>query len=640
MKKSIILSFFICLVSMTSLKAQLPVCVKDINPISSQSANPYDFCVYNGLLYFSATDGTHGEALWRTDGTDSGTIMIKYDTTHVFDPRNFIVFNNKLFFRAYDNTHGTELWTSDGTTAGTQLFKDISTGSGGGMSNGPSNNIFTIMGTKLYFYAETAASGLELWVSDGTSSGTVMLKDIYPGSNDAINPGEASPLVQYNNKLYFTANDSTHGFEPWYTDGTTAGTQMLKDIVTGINGYYWPFHFTPYNNKLYFAAYDPTNGTEFWSTNGTSAGTLMVKDIKPGTGSSFGVDGGIFISHTIGIGNTKLFFFADDGVHGYELWKSDGTSAGTTMVKDVLPGHSSSNIPDFGWEFGFYNNSVFLLFTANDSVHGWELWKTDGTTAGTTIVYDINPDPNEMGAFCQNYTSYHGKIYFIADDGTNGTELWRTDGTAAETEKVSPAIVTKTDPIGPLSYKFISFDGAMYFSADYNSLDRELWKLDIPYIITTSSMPVAGGNTSGGGGYHQGDTVTLVATPNPGYNFVNWTESGFNVDSSSTYEFICGIWDHNFVANFEQVGGIDANSSPDILISPNPVNSELNIKVASEEIKLINVYDISGKLILSSGELAPQTNKTTLDFSGTEPGMYYVSISGKDFISTKKIIKL
>ena len=92
-----------------------------------------------------------------------------------------------------------------------------------------------------------------------------------------------------------------------------------------------------FNGSLYFAANDGTHGTELWKTDGTSSGTALVSDIWPGSsGSGVGL--------LTNVNNNVLYFQANDGTHGTELWKTDGTSSGTVMVKDINPGSGSSTL--------------------------------------------------------------------------------------------------------------------------------------------------------------------------------------------------------------------------------------------------------------------------------------------------------
>ena len=145
-----------------------------------------------------------------------------------------------------------------------------------------------------------------------------------------------------------------------------------------------------------------------WKSDGTAAGTVLVKDIRPGSTGSFP-------RYLTAVGNT-LFFQANDGVSGYELWKSDGTAAGTVLVKDIRPGYYRSNPRNLT----VVGNTLF--FTANDGVNGEELWKSDGTAAGTVLVGDIRPGSSSSNP--RNLRVVGNNLFFSADNGVNGEELW------------------------------------------------------------------------------------------------------------------------------------------------------------------------------------------------------------------------
>ncbi|MGB0378589.1 MAG: ELWxxDGT repeat protein, partial [Poseidonia sp.] len=202
-------------------------------------------------------------------------------------------------------------------------------------------------------------NGTELWKSDGTASGTVMVKDIKSGGN-----GDSAPshLTVVGNTLFFFAGDGINGGELWKSDGTASGTVMVKDINSGSTGS-TPRQLTTVGSTLYFSAWDSTNGRELWKSDGTTSGTVMVKDIKIGSNSGIS----IYAPSSASLGNT-LYFQADDGTHGYELWKSDGTTSGTVMVKDIRIGSGSSDLA--------YLRAVgnTLYFVADDGANGLELW--------------------------------------------------------------------------------------------------------------------------------------------------------------------------------------------------------------------------------------------------------------------------
>ena len=187
-----------------------------------------------------------------------------------------------------------------------------------------------------------------------------------------------------------------------------------------------PRRLTDIEGTLFFSADDGIHGYELWKSDGSPAGTVMVEDIWPGQ------DGSLYYyanaNRLIDAGGT-LLFSADDGTHGQELWRSDGTVVGTSLVKDIWPG------PVWGFPYSSTDVEGTLYFQADDAPHGWELWQSDGTSAGTVLVRDIWPGPKSSDPYL--LTNVEGTLYFRTDDGAHGRELWKSDGTAAGTVMVT-----------------------------------------------------------------------------------------------------------------------------------------------------------------------------------------------------------
>jgi ELWxxDGT repeat protein len=280
------------------------------------------------------------------------------------NPNYFTEFNNKLYFSADNGINDKELWVSDGTTAGTRLLKDINPNQDDVQNNLIGDSFprdFIEFNNKLYFSANDGVNGRELWVTDGTTNGTQLVKDINPvsfeGYKDNIfpNPNSSEPnyLTEFNNKLYFSAQDGVHGRALWVTDGTSAGTQLVKNLNNTRN-------LTVFNNKLYFNATDDVNGNELWVTDGTTAGTQLVADINPGREGSYP-------SSLTVLGN-ELFFIADNGETGNELFKLtfDGSTTITgTNRSDNLNGTANSDRIE-----GLNGNDTLSGLVGNDTLLG------------------------------------------------------------------------------------------------------------------------------------------------------------------------------------------------------------------------------------------------------------------------------
>jgi ELWxxDGT repeat protein len=263
----------------------------------TNSSSPQSLTNLNGTLFFTATDGTNGRELWKSDGTAQGTVLVKdiANGSQSSNPRYLTVVNGVLYFAAAGG-----LWKSDGTGAGTVLVKNVNAA-----------YLKNVDGT-LFFAGTNKTSGMELWKSDGTTAGTVMVKDINPGSAGSLTDWQLfNGAGNGNGRLYFFANDGVHGMEPWTSDGTAAGTALLKDINQDVNSGSSGGQFTNVNGLVYFNAIDPVNGYELWQTDGTTAGTV-VQDIYPGSQSSVPNDLTSF--------SNKLYFTAFEPEHGRELW--------------------------------------------------------------------------------------------------------------------------------------------------------------------------------------------------------------------------------------------------------------------------------------------------------------------------------
>jgi ELWxxDGT repeat protein len=308
---------------------------------------------------------------------------------------------------------------------------------------------FFAAGSRLFFEGSTAAAGVEPGVTGGTPATTVLL-DVVAG-NTSSNPGFMGHL---GNTIFFSADDGVNGRELWKTDGTQAGTMLVKDIAPG-TATLAPVEAAVAGSTLFLSVDSPGNGRELWKSDGTGLGTMLVKDIRPGAMGSNPTNLTAF--------NGVLYFAADDGTNGMELWRSDGTAPGTLMVKDIRLGASGSNPAQLRAAGGL------LFFVADNGSVGAELWRSDGTTPGTFLAADVvgGPDPGQIG----NLTAVDDVVYFKAFAGSAGVELWRSDGQPGGTQflqNLRPA-ATSSDP-----KHFTAFGGAVFFIESGSGL----WRTD------------------------------------------------------------------------------------------------------------------------------------------------------------------
>ncbi|MGB0892067.1 MAG: ELWxxDGT repeat protein [Flavobacteriaceae bacterium] len=450
------LLFIISLFLSLNVLGQNITLVKDIYPGAIGSGPEY-FFKQNNKLYFYAFTEQNGRELWISDGTENGTKLLKDinpgDTgsisTHT--PK-FINYNNKVYFTAYNEDSNYELWETDGTEDGSKLFVDINAG-----SNGSYPDNFTINNGTLYFNAGNDTNGKELWKTNGTVSGTNMVVDNQPGTPNG-GPGN---MISFNNRLFMSVSNPTtnsavtSGKELRALSNGQSSFEIIKDIDPG-SGSGNPSNFIIYNNKLFFSANDGEKGYELWITDGSTNGTFILKDINEGNGNS---SPGNFI-----VSNNILFFTALNG----QLWKTDGTENGTVLVKDINPNgnkylHISSGID--------YNN--LLYFWADDQTSGLELWVTDGTENGTVLVKDMNPNGN--ASTTAELILFNNKLYFVATNGTDDYKLWESNGTEQGTKMVedNSDVVLKNNADGSKDLTVV--DNKIYFYGYNATYGKELY---------------------------------------------------------------------------------------------------------------------------------------------------------------------
>lgn len=242
-----------------------------------------------------------------------------------------------------------------------------------------------------------------------------------------------------------------------------AYSQSFTNFALNPNGDVSLGDFTEANGKLYFSAATLSNNkTGLWVTDGTLNQTKLFSQVY---------HGGNLFQYDLASLNGKLFFHGEptpgDPVNGIELWTSDGTTAGTQLLVDINPGPAPSEIS------AMINFGDALYFAANDGTHGLELWKTDGTANGTMMVKDIQP--GALGSLPTNFTVVDSLLFFRAIDDVNGYEIWKTDGTSAGTEMV---IDLNPGNFGSGGVGLTAFGSNLIFAGSDGSTGQELWMTD------------------------------------------------------------------------------------------------------------------------------------------------------------------
>ncbi len=475
--------------------------LRDINPGINDGLILDRVDAVNGKVVFQAKSPANGVELWATDGTTAGTTLIGAFNQLPGDSNlsSIQVIGSKMYFQARDDSNGTEPWVSDGTNSGTVLLKNLVSGDGSsspvGFTSTTNGVVFSVEsagstdyqelwvtdgttgGTSLlatdrivamnlavsvsgaaYFVAADVSGDQELWKSDGSVAGTARVKNI-SATNSAFDWG-IDWMQVFGNYVLFAPNRATFTFydNPWVTDGTSAGTQLLMNInMDAFAGSYPSSGISIGSLFLFFARNSDPNYLDLFRTDGTPAGTAEVKQMNAVDGNSN--------MQMLGAVGGRAILSSNDGVYGQELWASDGTELGTIMIKDISPGAASSLFSGRGADDG-----SFVYFLVKPDGGSWQLWKTDGTSGGTSVIF--TGASSDSVNLLDDMVSAGGYLFYQYCTAANGCELWRSDKTGAGTRlfwDLNPGAGSSY----PYSLRVLS--GSLYFFADYNS-SGALWK--------------------------------------------------------------------------------------------------------------------------------------------------------------------
>jgi len=254
---------------------------------------------------------------------------------------------------------------------------------------------------------------------------------------------------------------------------------LVADLATGTapalpSGPWWT---TIFQGVAYFEACQATTGCDLWRSDGTTAGSWRVKDLGVGTGASVAGSGFVEMGGAL--------YFATEDFFTHSLWKTDGSEAGTVVVKDFSRVTGSNYI-----DLAAVGDTLFLATT---DANGRELWKSDGTTAGTVLVKETLQVP--FGSNLLPLGAAGSTLLFTTDDLVHGMELWRSEGSGPGTQLVKDIL---PGPAWTNVWTTLEVGSRLYLNANDGVAGDELWRSDGSEAgtqLVADVEPSSGGST-------------------------------------------------------------------------------------------------------------------------------------------------
>jgi ELWxxDGT repeat protein len=500
--------------------------------VSNQPGNL--FALSAGSLYFSVNDPSTGIEPWISNGTPAGTMLLAdiapEPTEAGSNPTSFFAFKNELYFSANDGISGQELWRSDGTSSGTALASDVNPG-----LLGASPSLLFAAGTSLMFFAQDSASsarylysydpasaaatvipavgdpytgcavqtatinaityfpgsasGVGLWRTDGTASGTSVVADL--AQTPALS--NICQIMSFAGKIYFVAEQFgvQPGYGVWVSDGTNSGTQRIASLGAAFVNQSAPL--VNYLGSLYFEGVDSANALQLWRSDGTTQGTVPAAAVPAQVGS------------ILAVVNGKLMFAP--AASGQPIWAYDAASSSFASI---------AGSAFFAWG-ALTSNGALGFFTGGDATHARAPWVTDGTAAGTKPLADAQGNVPES---VQWLGDFHNVVIYTGTDAQDSLHYWRSDGTTAGTTAFASFGAGQSAVTTPSA---LTVGDQFFFSVSDPTIGTELYAIvnDPPIAVDDAANVVSGesvsfnvaANDTDDDGVVNASTVAIVSSP-------------------------------------------------------------------------------------------------------------------------------